>query len=509
MELQTVKKHIKTTEMMVEEVSEQALDCDLLLPDYLPDIAAVLKCITQPTVQNYQLSGDRVMVEGVVKVQILYLDEDRMSVHTFETLQPFGCSFILKENSHQVSVQLTAKTNYTNCRAISPRRADIHGTFTVKLLMYGEKERFFSDVPSEKAFQTREQQVIFSSLIGSKSKTFTVSETLELANTVEAHTLLRSSAVAYVSECKAIKDKAIIKGEILIKNVYALEGETGKLGSAENTIPFSQIVDLDGMEEESICFCRATVLHCEAHPAQTPVGENKLLSVSVKVNVDFGAFCEEEATVLTDVYHTDFLTKMTVSPMAFCRVCGVENRLETRCTTLDLPDKEIAVFEDVWCDIESVSEVHTEDEKGVHVQVSVCMLGRDTKNCLSFFERSVGFLLEYAEQPYQNKTNVKIYRSEWKRSGEGIELQVTFAVESCSMLVQTLPIVVNIEKDENNTATTKGMLKGCMKLYFASEGESVWEIGKKYRVPVENICEENDVSDDEILNRDTMLVLIS
>ena len=505
MDLQNAKKHIKVTEVVVEDMSEQALDCDLLLPDYLPDIAAVLKCITQPIVQNYQLSGDRIMAEGVVKVQILYLDEERNCVHTFETIQPFGCMFQLKENDNNAFVQLTAKSNYTNCRAISPRRADVHGTFTVKLSVYGEKEKTVMDLVPEKGFQTKCESAPFSRLIGSKAKSFTVNETLELANTIEANTLLKSTAVAHVTECKAIKNKAIVKGDLLIRSVYSLNAETGKLGSAENTIPFSQIIDLEGVQEESCCVCRAAVLHCEAHPAQTPVGENKLLTVSAKINLDFCAFQTEETLLLTDLYHTDCYTKAESSLMEFSCIHDVEKRTETCVTTLDATDRDMDVIEDLWCDVESVSD---EKENGICVQTLICMLGRDSKNDILFFERSAEFRLNIPQKTNCMKTNVKILKTEWKRIGTGWELQVTFAVEVYSVVTKSLSVVTSIECDENTDRLKTNGNDGYIKVYFAAPGETVWEIGKKHRISMDSVCRENNVTEDEVMKKDTMIVLV-
>ena len=506
MDLQNAKKHIKITEIIAEDLSEQALDCDLLLPDYLPDIAVILKCVTQPTVQNYQLSGDRIMAEGIVKVQMLYLSEERDCVHTFEMMQPFGCTFRLNEVDSNPLVRVTAKNNYTNCRAISPRRADVHGTFSVKMSMYGEKEKTVVDLAPEKAFQTKCETVSFSRLIGSKAKSFTVNETLELANTVDANTLIRSSVVPQVTECKAIKNKAIIKGDLLLCNVFSVNGEGGKLGRAENVIPFSQIVDLEGLEEESQCICRATVLHCEAHPAQTPVGENKLLAVSVKINLDFSAFQTEQMPLLIDAYHTDHPTKSLTTPLEFCHIAAMENCTDTQTVTLALADKDIDTIEDLWCEIESVSTDYKNGERNVCVQTAVCILGRDSKTGFSFLERSAEFWLALPQSADRAQTEVKITKTEWKRVGAEWELQVTFTVDICFVNAKTLPVVTEMQIDEHGHCSSKEG-KECVKIYFASQGETVWEIGKKYHVLMESICRENDVTEDEVLKKDTMIVL--
>lgn len=508
MELQTARKYIKTTEKMAEDLSEQSFDCDLLLPDYLPDIAAVLKCITQPVVQNHRLSGDRVMVEGLVKVQLMYLDEERKCVQTFETSQAFGCSFILKETDTIVCVDVNAKSGYTNCRAVSPRRVDIHGTFQVGLTVYGEQERSFLECPLESEYQTREEEVVYSSLVGCKNKVFTINETLELADTIEAHTLLRSSAVPYVTECKAIKNKAIIKGEVVIKNVYSVNEGTGQLGSAENRIPFSQIVDLEGLEEEDGCCCRATMLHYEAHPTQTPIGENKLITVAIKVNVSFYAFRKETVSVLLDLYHTEYLTKTTTLPTKFYCIGHVQNRLETISTSLETPNQDIAMFEDVWSEMESFAEQSDENGKILCIRATVCMLARDSQQCLSFYERPVEWMIPLNDSCDHTDWNIQILKTEMRSTANGYELQAIVAMESCPVFFKTISTVLEMEEEGATESRKRNNEAKDIKVYFAAKGESVWEIGKKSRVSISHICQENEVTADEILKEDTMMILV-
>lgn len=59
MDIQVTNKVIGTTESLFDDFDERPVDCDFVLPDYLPDIAAVLKCTMKPVVQSKQLSGDR------------------------------------------------------------------------------------------------------------------------------------------------------------------------------------------------------------------------------------------------------------------------------------------------------------------------------------------------------------------------------------------------------------------------------------------------------------------
>ena len=138
MDIQVTNKVIGTTESLFDDFDERPVDCDFVLPDYLPDIAAVLKCTMKPVVQSKQLSGDRLIADGVANLRVLYLDEARKCVRSCEFTQPFTSTFNVKNAGVGACIRLDAKPNYVNCRATSPRRLDIHGAFSVKLKVTAE-----------------------------------------------------------------------------------------------------------------------------------------------------------------------------------------------------------------------------------------------------------------------------------------------------------------------------------------------------------------------------------
>ena len=98
MDIQVTNKVIGTTESLFDDFDERPVDCDFVLPDYLPDIAAVLKCTMKPVVQSNQLSGDRLIADGVANLRVLYLDEARKCVRSCEFTQPFTSTFNVKNS---------------------------------------------------------------------------------------------------------------------------------------------------------------------------------------------------------------------------------------------------------------------------------------------------------------------------------------------------------------------------------------------------------------------------
>ena len=507
MEFQAITKQLNKMETVFDDVMEQPLDCDFVLPDYLPDIAAVLKCILRPVVQSKQISGDRVAADGTVGLQILYLDEERTCVRSFETTQPFSCSFTVKEMNNNDSVELSTSVNYVNCRATGPRRVDIHGAFGVKVMVRGERCKTILDSQNDSALQTKEECVSFTRLVGEEEKSFTVTEIVELENVNDAQMLIRTGAVPRVTECKVLPGKAVVKGEIVLESVYTVN-EEGTLGSSRNVILFSQIVDLHGLNEECLCECRASMMYCETHPAQTPVGESKLLSFSGKVLLSFRAYETQTDTLITDAYHTQFPLKTIPTTMEFCCIEDISCHTETLDVSVELPDNDIVSVDDLWCDVVSVSSLEEGRGKCAEILTSVCMLGRDSRNCFAFYERPAKFSLPLTKYSDRMVIDAECLTAEWKISGNRVELKITFLIHCRFENVKRYAVLCEVEKDEKlKYRAEPAMEECCMKVYFATAGERVWDIAKRQHIALKCLCEENDILGTDKLSENKMLIL--
>ena len=503
MELQTIVKQVKIIQTVFDDFDERPLDCDLVLPEYLPDIASVLKCMIDPKVQNYQISGDRVMADGTVTIRLLYLDEERRCIRTFENAQPFTATFTVKGLGNNCRVKLSTRINYVNCRATGPRRADIHGAFCVCLKVTGEKEESIIEEIDNTAVRTRHCSAEYSRLSAFAEKAFTVSEVVELKNGSCSQIPIRTQAISCITDCKALAGKAVIKGELILKTVYSAEDGSGALCTCENVVPFSQIVDADGLTEEQITCCRSEVLMCEVHPVQNANGDSMLLSLSAKLMVSLQSYEKDDCTMLLDAYHMQYPLKCRMKQVEPWCVTAISDRVLPVNLSVDRPDSAICAVEDLWCD--GIATQMSGDELSVHL--SVCMITRDDKGCLSYYERPAEFSLQHGEHGCLRDVEIAVMRLSYTLSGDRIDIQLQLSQKGLVSQENTYSIIGELSADETTPyVMSEGMNGCCMKVYYGNQGESLWEIAKAQHLPIEQLCKENQLHGD-VLNEDMVLLL--
>ncbi len=505
MELHTEQKEIRTVQTLPEEFDERAIDCDFILPDYLPDITAVLKCIVKPTVQSHQISGDRVTADGMTLLQLLYLDEERKCIHSYETSQPFSANFTLKAPALDNRIDLSVKVNYVNCRPTGPRRVEVHGAFQVILMQSTETVCTVLETVTDDQLVSKQDTITYSVPCVYGEKAFTVNEVVELQNNQSADSVLRTEMIPTVTECKCLTGKAVVKGELLLKSILVADRQNGSLICSQNRIPFSQLLDAEGLTEDTTVACEAVVLFCETHLTQNPVGENTLLSVAAKLKLSMQGYRTEIACVLTDAYHTAYPIETEYEHLTPVTVHGFSSDVTTIPLTVELPNGGICSVEDCWCDVLSVAD-REGGNGGTEVCTTLCMLTRDAQDCYAYYERQADFVLPLGDGDVQEKTTVAVWDCTAALSGNRVDVRLTVAVNRKRISQAQCRAISNLSLDERRPfANEDGEAMCPLKVYFAGAGESLWDIAKSQHIAVEKLCRENNLFCDT-LSTDTALI---
>lgn len=139
MELNLQKQTVSINETIYDGVVEQPLECDVLLPDYCPDIQKILRCEVVPSLLLTAVNGDKLSVDGMAMAHLYYLDENGCIRHA-EYKIPYTRVVELRCAPQNPSVCVTQSVDYFNCRAVSSRRLDMRGAVTMNVRVTGQTE---------------------------------------------------------------------------------------------------------------------------------------------------------------------------------------------------------------------------------------------------------------------------------------------------------------------------------------------------------------------------------
>lgn len=493
-----------------EESSEQTVDADFALPDYCPDIQKILKCQIEPHIESKNIVGDRIEIDGISIVRIIYIDAIKMSVRCTEQSYPFSITNNLKDTPQYAVVQTDTKVNYLNCRALSPRRLNIHGAFNVGVKVLDRSEmRVCTNIIGDDVEQ-KKLSVDYSYLQGIAQQQFAITETLETGqNRPAIQSVIRSDVRAVCTDCKPITNKIMYKGDLLVKLMYLSDLDSGKVETMEYTIPFSQVIDINGATDESLCAVRTEVMNYSV-VLKSEIGfDDPLPVLSAKLCVTAFAYEERDTTLVTDCYSTKYFIEPVNASYSFPMLKSniKENIIDK--ATVEFTDTAISRVIDVWCEKGSVMCSSADGKVTLNGKYNICILAADTSDNVIYTERTTEY--KQAVSGMDGVENLSGYAvpecisvgfriSSEKRVEVRTELLVTGEVYDVTSLGAVSCANANEEKlrkkDENSSLI----------LYFADEGEDIWNIARDYCTSAEEVRLENDLKNDIIQNKKMLMI---
>ncbi len=482
--------------------AECPVDGDFLLPDYCPDIAAVLKCSLIPAVLSRRQSGDKLLIDGQSLIRVLYLDEDRKCVRAFECIQPFNCSLPWEDASGSLPY-VTVRVNYLNCRAVSPRRIDVHGALTA--MHHGgtlQNVQVLWDIVGE-GVHTQKETVCCSVPAGNAEKVFSVSEIVDLGGgKPPAETVIRTAYTPIITSVKQMTDKAIVKGKVLLTTLYAVDTGEGTTCRATHEFPFSQILDMEGMDENLQCTTHADVITGEVHITPDQNGAGTLLAVSIKLCVRLDAVRSEQEQVITDAYTSKYPVTTTRTHFMAEQLQFVKQDTAMLKEVLELPSDSMSEIVDLWCEIMSVTTRKENDCTYADGHLQICMPARDRDGSISYYEHVSDFTLQFDHPCDRMAVEVALCDTEYAIVGGKIEIRLELATCSIGYKKAEHVALQQFETAKEPYPEERAALRLCR----VHKGASLWEIAKSCHTDMQAIMEENNL-DDACVPEDCMLLV--
>lgn len=500
MDLKLDREKLVCSVVSSEEEISQTAEHDFLLPDYCPDVFRVLKCQMIPGIVSTGINGGKLTFELNVIIRVLYRSADGGGIFSVEQSLDFSRTAELSSDVCDPVVRIIPSVQSVNCIVANQRRLTVRGNVVCKVKT--ETKKCFEAVCGAygSGIQLKTAPVAFPAKRFVSAKRITVIEELELASGKPPFgSLLRSSASVRKGEQKIVMGKLITKGEADIDILYIpKDSDEAPPEAMSFSIPFSQISDADGIDEECDVEAEIVPSKCSVMAKQGTDGELECeLVLLVNVTAEKYKTCELATDAYSTMYETELETLPEI-PGLFSKKISAPVFAETG---LKFTDGEAGQIYDLWTEGVSGS-VRYDEASGVHTlygKATFCMLGRLTDGSPAYAEKEVAF-----EQPVEpdpdggaygcgavrisaDKTSYTICEDGSVKAGCTLEASVELDRSS------GVPLLSGIRIDEDKPKKCKS--RCAVKICYSRKEESLWDIAKKYSTSAQAISEETPVED--------------
>lgn len=504
MDFNLTHETICVDEPIFDDNLEQAVEMDYALPDYYPSIFKLLKCRITPCVYACRTAGDKLVVDGVSIVQLIYVCEDQNRIHSIEQKIPFSKTAEMKAESENAIISYDARCEYANCRVVNPRRVDLRGAISIHVTVCNQVQQNIVCDAQGSGIQLNRSAVCVGGEHLWATKQFSVSEEVQVADLPPIGEVLTLEACAVPQECKLIANKAVTKGEAFLHILYCSDEEEPTIQKINASVPVSQIVDMPGVEEEYECMADYKVTSCEY-----TVGEG---GASIQVELDITVCCEAYLNKTTDgvddAFSTQFELDIQSKDFKTEKLISMIKKQVQLEQDFDFPGIS-QVVETLYSINHVAGTVSQPGKIDFTADLELLALGFDNEGNPACIEKTtpVSFSIDQdisCDDPVIKAAAQPIDAEFQLNDGQ---LHVTFRFQMVGKVIcqQKWHCIIDIKPNEEKPKVRENT--GALTLYYPDRGESIWDIAKRYNTSLSAIVEENGLESVQTLPENGMILI--
>ena len=506
MELNQDNRSFCTPYTVLDTVAEQLADVDLTLPDYCPDIEKILKCTLTPKIQSKSLTGGQLCIEGICVVSVMYIDSIKKSIRCCEQNVNFSQSFSIKETPDNYVILTKTKSEYINCRALSPRRLVMHGAFSLYAkVLSSKKTNIF--ISNDSQIETYTNTVRCADLKSLCQEQFSVCEEILISDKPSVESVLHSDVSVSIMDSKAVTGKLMLNGEINLRMFYLTDIESGETAKLDYVLPFNQIIDCEGINENTVNCLNCEVMSYDIRLKNDMLSEKPSVLLDIKLCVTEEGFIISDENIITDAYSTLCVSQPKLEQVMFIEEVTSLIEVHMKKVSVKVDDGKISKILDIFCENITSEKTYIEGKIAIKGKINICMFALNQDSIPIFIERSFDY--EHIPSMISDYTKLdlrtpKISSMSYRLADDStVEIRCEIKLSADAKKEELISVVNDVELFEDKPINSDGC---ALTLYFANAGENLWEIAKSHNTRLDLLLLENSI-EKHILDFPQMLLI--
>lgn len=496
---------LTTDTVTAHEVSEE-----FSLPDYVPEIRKLLhtRAGVLPESKLIGDSGEGSVVDfsGTVTYLLIYTD-DEGKLCSLPLTSSYEAEAPVLGNPSTVSIDTWVDT--VTPRVNAPRKITIKSRLKSRVQGWEsirEAEKIENKSTADELFIERDEREIKSvSLLPIARDGIKLSDRLELQG-YESISPIWCDAMAVIKDVRVQNNSVSVRGEANIKCICDAKGEMVTL---TKSAPIAEEISVSGASSGDMVWARARCVSLAISNEENG-GESQLF-FDLDCEIEGELLRNADVTLTRDCYSTKYETEEAYKTVDVYKGIKAQNSSFTINEGVKRKSKEMTRIIDVlWDPVCEKSEF-----KGGRAMLSgklnVVLIGEGTAK----ENEEAEYISESYELPFKyacDVGNVQEPISKWSVTVKDVRPELDGDKIHISAEVFVALSVVDKERirvlDSSVLKKDREIKKdaGCVRVYFPREGDTLWEIAKKYHTTMSTLREQNSLSDDELKSAKNLII---
>ena len=459
-----------------------------VVPDTDEDIGQIAAVQSSVLLKSKDITSRGVLVSGEARASLLYITESRDSVSFVRLSKSFSIEYDVSDITPDALAQISLSVVSAEGRIINPRKVSVSFDIAGEMSCYiREAVNIEASLPGDECpgLHVKYDSAELGTVNAVSEKTFSVNEQFSFPGGKPVPSRFVSGKAEFnAADCQLIGSKVIVKGSADISVCY-LSDEVNYPVKTEFSTPFSQIVDIG---EENMDLCSAKIeLSGAYYDIIDSINGDKALNAELHAVLQMISTSRKKVVYASDAYSNLMPAECLRQN---CRFNVLSDMQRIKLTA----DERISVSDDcadVLSAFVSPARIAQEQTK-IRANVNLDIVYRTTSGQISAAGRSVALEGEGASPDIRiigSRLSDVYLRPDGQYVDGHFALELT--CRGCSSV--EFERIVSVELDEEEPFDYDQYPTVTL---VRTDGESLWELAKRYHSSVERIAALNDVDGD-------------
>ena len=517
--MELIKQNIHMERIKCLTGTQITLENDVNIPDSRPDAADVILSRGNIVIEEGKSSDNHVMVKGKLLYALL-IQSETGGLYSLNGEIPFEEQVYMEGITQTDNADILSQLEDMTVNLINSRKLSVQAVAGLKLCVNTLRDEelvtgIMADEETDGTVECRKKKEEAAQLVMQTKDIFRIKEEMELPqNYPNIMEIIWSSVQLLNMECKLLEEKIAVQGSAQVFILYESEGEEGRLRTYETTIPFGGTLDCYG--------CRETMLPAIRFEAGIPNvearadfdGEERAVGLEMALNLDIRLYEETNLEYVDDAYGIDKEIELSRDDSFRKKVLLCNSDKLKVSGQLEAPKEADGILQLLHTDAAvQMDEIRQEAGKITAEGAIRMQLLLATGESERPFAKAEGYL------PFTYETDVNIEKGQCSYEIQPVLSTVMATVSGNGDVEAKAMISFNILAFEDITESKvtemkvaeadldkRNRLPGIIG-YRVQDGDELWEIGKRYYVPVSQILEFNNLASENVRAGDKLLIV--
>ena len=513
--MELIKRNIHMDRIKTQAVTQFTLEDDVNIPDTKPDVNSLNLEKGELVIEEMKPGTDAVTIRGNLRFVLLYHTlEEGSSLVVLEGKLPFEEKMNLRGAMPADAVEVDAEIEDLTAGMINSRKLNIQSLITLTARV---EELYDEEAPiaihGDEKCEYRRIPLNIAQIAICKNDIFRLKEEITLpSNYPNIFQILWDNISLGDVEFKVMEEKLTVSGDVHLFVLYEGEGEEHPVRPFETTVPFSGVLECHGCREGMLPDIRYRLGRKELTVRPEFDGEERSIGMELVLDIGIRIYEEENLEMISDIYgvsnEIETLTHRADLRRLLSRVTGktkVTDRIHVaEGSVLQLLHSEGTVS------LEQQSIV----ENGIllqgSMQIKVMYITGDDDSPYGCAQAQIPYQYTLEVPDIAPEDMGKVHAEAEQRQVtmlDGEEMDVKAVLSLSTAVFKNIPVnligeVKVGELDSGRMSSLPGIV-----IYMVKEGDNLWNIGKKYYVPVDTLRELNALENDELRPGQKLLIV--